>query len=140
MNPDEIIMTKSVENEQEEVWSTLYDQIVGVLQRFGTEDPFGEADFLLVDDNHGHRRHTVEIHRLRMLDPTLVKMLRVLLQELPNWEIVIVVDVPGTESSWPPMGLIVRQGEIVDGLRREHFPVEFRNVIFEGSRPGTGYD
>ena len=80
------------------------------------------------------------IHKLRMLDPALVRMLRMLLDDLPDWEIVIAVDVPGTENSWPRMGLIIRKHEIVDGLQRVHFPPEFQKVRFEGSRPGTGYD
>jgi hypothetical protein len=95
---------------------------------------------LLVDDNYGYCRHTIEIHKLRMLDPDLVKKLRGLLQELTGWEIVVAIDVPGTEGSWPPMGLIIRRDGIIDGLQREHFTSEFQNLRFEGSRPGTGYD
>lgn len=94
-------MTDANESIQERVWAALYDRIGGVLSRFGTEDHFGNADYLLVDDNYGHRRHTIEIHRLRMLDPAPVRMLRMLLDGFPDWEIVIAVDVPGTENSWP---------------------------------------
>ena len=133
-------MTDTTDAEQERIWSMLYDQIQSVLSRFGAEDHFGGADYLLVDDNYGHRRHTIEIHNLRMLDPSLVKILRVLLHDLSGWEIVIAVDVPGTENSWPHMGLIVRKDEVIDGLQRGYFPAEFRKVVFEGSRAATGYD
>lgn len=133
-------MTDANEAIQERVWVTLYDTISAVLHRFGAEDPFGNADYLLVDDNYGYRRHIIEIHKLRMLDPDLVRMLRMLLDEFSDWEIVIAVDVPGTENAWPRMGLIIRRHEVVDGLQRGYLPVEFQKVVFEGSRTGTGYD
>lgn len=121
-------------------WLKLYRKILKVLRQFGTEDHFGKADYLLVDDNYGWTRHTIEIHKLRMLDPALVKQLRPLLDDLEDWEIVISVDIPGTEDTWPPMGLIIRKHELIDGLQREFLPEEFRSVAFEGSRPGTGFD
>ena len=133
-------MTSAEDTAQEKVWAALYDRISAVLSRFGTEDHYGGGDYLVVDDNYGHRRHTIEIHKLRMLDPTLVRMLRALLAELPDWEVVIAVDVPGTEKSWPRMGVVIRKNEVVDGLQRGHFPPEFQKIEFEESRPGTGYD
>ncbi len=133
-------MTDADDTAQQRVWAALYGRISAVLIPFGTEDQFGNADYLLVDDNYGHRRHTIEIHKPRMLDPALVRMLRMLLDELPDWEIVIAVDLPGTENSWPRMGLIIRRDGIVDGLQRGYLPVEFQKVVFEGSRTGTGYD
>jgi hypothetical protein len=136
----EASMTDADDPAQQMVWSALYDRIRAVLVPFGAEDHFGNADYLLVDDNYGHRRHTIEVHKLRMLDPALVRMLRMLLDELPDWEIVIAVDVPGTENSWPKMGLIIRKNEVIDGLARGYFPSEFQRIAFEGSRPGTGYD
>jgi hypothetical protein len=46
----------------------------------------------------------------------------------PNWEIVIA---PGREFG----GLVLRNDEIVDGLRRENLPEEFKMLEYEGSRP-----
>jgi hypothetical protein len=133
-------MSAADEAVQQRTWLILYRKVLGELREFGTEDHFGDADYLLVDDNLGAPRHTVEIHKLRMLDPSLVRALRSLLQDFEGWEIVVVVDIPGNEDKWPPMGLIIRKKEIIDGLYRGYFPAEFRNVVFEGSRPGTGYD
>ncbi len=128
------------DTEQERIWDDLYQKILDALSRFGTEDHFGNADYLLVDDNYGLPQHKIEIHKLRMLDPNLVKILRSLLHELSDWSIVISVDIPGTDDTWPPMGLIIRKHEIIDGLQRKYLPAEFRTIEFEGSRPGTGYD
>jgi hypothetical protein len=126
--------------EQPKTWIALYRRILRTLQKFGVEDHFGHADYLLVDDNYGSRRHTIEIHKLRMLDPTLVKQLRSLLHDLDGWEIVISVDIPEAEDRWPPMGLIIRKHELIDGLQRQYLPSEFKSILFEGSRPGTGFD
>lgn len=128
------------ELEQDQAWAALYEKVARTAAEFGAEDHFGDADYLIVDDNYGHRRHTIEIHKLRMLDQQLVKKLRALLQDFDNWDIVIAVDIPGTEDKWPPMGLIIRKHELIDGLQRDFLPEEFRSLQFEGSRPGTGFD
>lgn len=132
--------SKEAEQAQERSWETLYREIQKILSHFGVEDHFGSADYLLVDDNYGWQRHTIELHKLRMLDPSLVRQLRSLLQSFEGWSIVILVDIPGTEDKWPPMGLIIRKYELIDGLQRDFLPEEFRSVQFEGSRPGTGFD
>ncbi len=133
-------MNADNEAEQERVWGVLFDRIREILQQFGKEDPFGKADYLVVDDNYGSHRHTVEIHSLRMLEPRIANLLRHLLDDFPQWEIVVAVDMPGKEGVWPPMGLTIRKHEIVDGLRRDYLPQEYRSLEYAGSRPGTGYD
>jgi hypothetical protein len=45
----------------------------------------------------------------------------------PNWEIVVA---PGSFG-----GLVVRDDEIMDGLRRKNLPKEFQTIEYEGSRP-----
>lgn len=133
-------MTDNEQAEQERVWGLLFDRIGEVLKKFGKEDAFGKADYLLVDDNFGFHRHTVELQNLQMLQPVLVESLQQLIGDLPKWEIVLAVDVPGKEGIWPHMGITIRKDEIIDGLRRDYLPSEFRNLAFRGSRPGTGYD
>ncbi|MGH6770084.1 MAG: hypothetical protein ACRECO_13800 [Xanthobacteraceae bacterium] len=41
-----------------------------------------------------------------MLKPVVAKSLQPLLREFPDWEIVVVVDIPGKEDQWPRMGAI----------------------------------
>ena len=136
MTPDE---DTEEYTEQENAWGLLFDRIEDVLRQFGTEDHFGDADYLVVDDNYGWRRHTIEVRRLPMLRPAIVSAIQLLLSEFPDWEIIISVSVPGRES-WPPMGLTVRKHEIIDGLQRSYLPAEFQQIKYSGSRPGTGYD
>jgi len=37
------------------------------------------------------------------------------------------------------MGITIRKHEIIDGLRRDVLPPEFKNFKIPGSRPDTGY-
>ena len=42
------------------------------------------------------------------------------------------VDVVGKEKEWPAMGLIIHDDEIIDDLKRDFLPEEFRSIIYEG--------
>jgi hypothetical protein len=128
------------ETSQEQAWRQLYEMIAQLLQQFGKEDYRGRADYLVVDDNYGIHRHKVEVHNLRMLQPEIIGALKRLLIRFPQWEIIVAVDVPGTEGKWPRMGLTIRNHEIIDGLQRQYLSDEFKNLRYPGSRPGTGYD
>jgi hypothetical protein len=68
---------------------------------------------------------------LSLLKPHIIRSLRDLLADHPNWSISVAVDIPGTEESWPGMGLMIYGDEIVDELRREFLPEEFRNVTYQ---------
>jgi hypothetical protein len=121
-------------SEQEREWQILQDRIIGLLQRFGRKDAFGEGDYWLLDDNWGRFRQELEIQNLKLLQPHIVKSLQVLLADYPKWYITARVDVPGKEDSWPSMGLVIYPGEIVDDLQRDFLPEEFRNIMYESAR------
>ncbi|RAI44092.1 hypothetical protein [Rhodoplanes roseus] len=129
-------MAQDRSDDQEVTWGLVLDRIRDVLAEFGVEDPMGGGDYLVVDDNYGFRWNTVEIHSLRMLKPAVVKALQARLEGIDDWEIVVAVDVPGTEDLWPPMGLTIHATEIIDSLERAFLPPEYRDLIFEGARPG----
>jgi hypothetical protein len=75
-----------------------------------------------------------------MLQPVIVDGLQKVLDSFADWEIVIAVDIPGTETAWPRMGVTIRKHEIIDGLQRQYLPDEFKDIAYSGSRPGTGFD
>jgi hypothetical protein len=70
-----------------------------------------------------------------MFHPNNVMAQRAHVSGLPDWEIEMLVDIQGKES-WPPMGLVVRNHEIVDDLRRDLFPAELRSFRCPDSRAG----
>jgi hypothetical protein len=116
--------------EQERNWGILYDRVSEVLRQFGTEDPFGKADYLLVDDNYGWERHIVEVQKLHMFEVPVVKKLQSILREFPGWEVNMAVDVPGTEQTWPNMGITIRADAVIDELQRQYLPSEFQTLKY----------
>jgi|SRR6266487_1226577 hypothetical protein len=122
-------MASELDAEQDREWAMLYDQIKSVLLQYGEEDDGGEQkDFLLVNDNLGLYRHRIETNKLELLRPVVVKSLQKLLIGYSNWEIVVAF---GRSFG----GLVIRDDEIMDGLRRENLPKEFQTIEYEGSRP-----
>ena len=139
-------MSNSKDDEalQDFQWETPYRAIKKELTQWGVENAFVDGDFLIVDDNYGHRRQIVEVHNVKMLQPDIVTALHKLLDGYDGWDIVMAVNVPGPPPErkrlWPPMGVTIRKHEIIDGLLRQYLPSEFSSVRYSGSRPGTGYD
>jgi len=119
----------SDEDQQGREWEALYEKVKVVLAHWGVEDIFGKGDYLIVDDNYGGRRQNIEIHTLKMLNPKIAAELHGLLVGETDWEIVMSVDIPGKES-WPPMGIVIRRNEIMDGLQRSYLPPEIQNIKF----------
>lgn len=118
------------------IWGELYRKVVALLQQYGKEEPTGEGDFWVVDDNYGWRRHTVNVFDLKMLDPAIIARLQKLLSNLPDWEIVLALDVPGKESDWPRMGVTIRRQEIIDGLARSVLPEHIGPWLSPGAGRG----
>ena len=123
-------MGSAKEVAQERDWQVLHDAITGTLDRYGKKNAFREGDYWLLDDNWSWYVHQVEFFSLRLLQPHIIQSLRSLLADFPYWHITVRIDVPGKEDSWPGMGLIIYPDEVVDELRRDFLPEEFRNVIF----------
>jgi hypothetical protein len=98
-----------------------------------TEDGLQVADYYFVQDNWGGPLHQIEIHSLHMLQPVIIRSLQGLLRDFPEWEIVVRVDVPGTEEKWPGMGLTIYADSICDALKREYLPAEYRSIAYEGA-------
>jgi len=121
-------MTSKLYAEQCREWAILYDQIKSVLQQYGQEnDGTEEKDYLLVDGNLGWYKHRIEANKLELAQPVVVQSLQKLLIGYPNWEIVVALGSFG--------GLVIRDDEIMDGLRRQNLPKEFQTIEYEGSRP-----
>lgn len=121
-------------------WKSLYTRIGDFLARFGTSDTLGNADYWVLDDNWGGTQQKVFVNNLTMLEPRIVTGLQRLLSDFPGWEIMISISLRGPAEKWPDMGLTIRRHEIVDGLQRSYLPLLFRNLRYEGSRPGTDHD
>jgi hypothetical protein len=118
----------------ESEWQTLHDRMIETLDQFGKKDGFRRGDYWLVDESWGWERQQVEVQNLEFLRPNVIKALQALLADFPKWDIAIMVDVPGTEDTWPGMGLIVSRKRIVDDLQREFLPEQYRDLAYEGAQ------
>jgi hypothetical protein len=133
-------MSAADDAKQERDWQALHDRITETLNRFGKKDAFGKGDYWLVDDNWGPELHQLEFRNLSLLRPEVIKSLQALLADYPEWQITVCADVPAPRSIWPPRDITIYHDEIIDDLRREFLPVEFRSFIYEGAGPSKKVD
>jgi hypothetical protein len=128
-------MRERTEERLEQEWNELYQRLKGILQPYG-EDAMDGGDYFLVDENFGRHTHQVEIHKLHMLRPDIIKALQGVLVGYPDWEIEISVSIPEEEIIIDPgEGLTVHDDEIIDALDRTLLPREYQDLVYEGSRP-----
>jgi len=100
-----------------------------------------EGDFSVHGDYSEYPQVVVFIHNLELLrQQPVVSALQQLLQELPGWQIDLMVGLWDHLKDWPNMGISIRTGEIVDALQRQYFPQEFQDLAYEGARRGTVAD
>jgi hypothetical protein len=125
---------------QDETWDKLHARLVAHFELQGTESAVGEGDFWVVDDNYSWPNNIVYFFNLDLMTLPNIQSVQRMLADCPPWSVYLVVDVVGKETEWPPMGVTVRQHEIIDGLLRKYLPDRFRFLKIPGSRPGTGYD
>ncbi len=114
------------------VWRSLHDRATEVLDAFGKKDCGGRADYWIVDDDWGLDFIRVEAQNLQLLRRVVVGKLKQLLGDFPGWHIAVRVDVPGKEKTWPLMGILIFRGRVIDHLKREVLPAEFRRISYEG--------
>ncbi len=114
------------------VWRDLHDKASEVLDAFGKKDCLGKADYWIVDDDWGLDFIRVEVQNLQLLARAVVGKLKHILADFPGWHIAVRVDVPGKEKNWPLMGILIFRGRVIDRLKREYLPAEFRHISYEG--------
>ena len=128
------------DEQQAQAWELLYDRVRELLQPFGTESAVRKGDYWVHDENWGFRQHKIYVNNLDLLRPLIIMSLQEQLHDFPEWEIVVAIAIRGDGENWPDMGLTIRAHEIIDGLQRHYFPIEFRDLAYARSRPGTERD
>ncbi|MGE0750268.1 MAG: hypothetical protein AB7K64_06720 [Variibacter sp.] len=132
-------MSSEADAAQVATWEKLRRLVRKSLSRFGVEGVSRDKDFWVDDDNFGTAQQKVYFRNLRLLEPAVIRTLQALLQKSPAWKIVVAISVPGAGDAWPDMGLNIRADEIIDDLKREYLPAEFRSIYYPGSRsPAQG--
>lgn len=78
---DEIIRAKE--------WNKIFVLLGKILDFHGKQDPFGNGDFYLADDDYGYLQHKVECATKALLTQALIIEVQVMLQSLDShWEII----------------------------------------------------
>lgn len=135
-------MIQKTHKNYEKLWEELYRRMTKVLDQYGVEYNFRtrKGDYWIIDEPYGFDQHNVYFNKLKMFAPKIVKELQGLLKQFPGWEIFVTAYIKPEGKSWPDMGLVIREHEIVDGLQRQYFPPEYQSIQYEGSRVGTDRD
>ena len=116
------------------LFEALYRDVLSALAPFGVHDGLDPGDYHVLGDYWGHPQVLVSAD-LKMLRIEVIDALRALLTDRKNWEIVFALWEPGTEKSWPRMGLRIRTHEVLDGLKRGFLPEPYRHFICRDLRP-----
>jgi hypothetical protein len=86
-----------------EEWEALYAQLTSVLAVFGREDPYGDGDFWVVDDDYGSYQQKVCVTRLSFLTRRCAEAVgRILANYTSPWEVLMTLDFK--DPSRPPGG------------------------------------
>jgi hypothetical protein len=119
----------------------LFKRMSRTLRRIGRN----WKDYHLFKERTWAYRHLIFTDSSQFVRSQAVKSLQCILDDFPDWEIVICVinqesdseDVRQYGFEWPDSQIIIRDDEIIDSLNRDRLPMEFRDVVIEGSRPDT---
>jgi hypothetical protein len=116
---------------QDQEWQALYAELAALLERHGKQDPYGEGDFWIVDDNWGSPQHKVCIFRLSFLTrPLALEIQRLIRQYSLPWEVLLSLDNPEHRPTPDDLGVTVRKADIEEAWSQDRmqraFGSEFR--------------
>ena len=135
---EDILITHKLTREQfTKEWKALHARIKSVLVKFGENNSAG-GDYCVIDriPRKNERVQMVEIHRLHMLRPQIIKTLQRALVDYPEWRIEVFVLSPEEYTIISPEeGLLLLSDEIIDALDRSMLPKKYQDLVYEGSRP-----
>ncbi len=109
------------------IWRKLFDEAEAILKDFARQRIIGESDYWLVDEDWGWDVLQIELP-LSLAWPPIAKKLQLILAQYPDWRITI--RLAGRPQGWPGMGIVISRDKIIDDLKREYFPIEFRHMNF----------
>ena len=103
------VQVNNIKTDRDE-WLTLYNAVRAVCARHGIEDPFGDADFWVVDDNWGGVTQKIIVSSAKFLTPQLVRQLSqcIIDTQLQGAQIIVILEIRYRKSRLPKMmGLLI---------------------------------
>jgi hypothetical protein len=112
-------------------WKVLYSELRAVLEKHGREDPFGNGDFWVVDDDYGSPQHKVCVTRVSFLTrPLALEVQRLIRKYSRSWEVLFAFDLNDSRKDPSDLGITVRKADIEERWNVERmassFGTEFR--------------
>ncbi|WP_374666293.1 hypothetical protein [Ramlibacter sp.] len=86
----------------------VYGALRACLSEFGTEDPYGQGDFWLVDDDYGGTTQKICVHHRDFLTPALIPAIQALLAEHSGWRVLIQFEFPISGVIPNSSGIVIR--------------------------------
>ena len=113
---------------QREEWGLLYRELLAVLPAHGREDPFGNGDYWLVDDNYSSTQHKICATRPSFVTRPMVKAVQRLLQgRRLHWEVLVSLDFKDAKRHPDDLGILVSAHRIDENWNRERMRKTYGN-------------
>lgn len=75
-------------------WTECYQTLHRELMKLGTESPFGDGDFWLVDEDYGAFDQKICVFQAAFLNKVLIRSIQsVLVRDFQNWRVFIVLEI-----------------------------------------------
>ena len=116
---------------QGQEWKALYAELQALLGKHGKEDPYGNGDFWVVDDNYGSLQHKVCVFEVSFITrPLALEVQRVLRKHSLSWEVLFSFDKADARRDPNDLGVSVHKAKIEECWNVERmekaFGAEFR--------------
>jgi hypothetical protein len=116
----------SHEQLQAKEWEALYAELSALLESHGTQNPIGDGDFWIVDDNYGSPQHKVCVTRLPFLTrPVAIEVQRILRKYSLPWEVLFSLDKAELRPTENDLGVLVRKSDILEHWSAERMKKTF---------------
>jgi hypothetical protein len=116
------------EERQPKEWAALYAELGALLEKHGTQNPYGDGDFWIVDDNYGSPQHKVCVTRISFLTrPLATEVQRVLRNYSLAWEVLFSLDKAEPRPTENDLGVLVRKSDIKEYWSAERMKMAFGN-------------
>ena len=113
---------------QTKEWEALYQELTTLLEKHGTQNPIGDGDFWIVDDNYGSAQHKVCVARVSFLTRPLAGEVQRLLRKYSlAWEVLFSLDKAELRPTENDLGVLVRKSDIKECWSAERMKKAFGN-------------
>ena len=103
------------EDAQSREWDAIYSSLQDALSKFGREDPLGDGDYWIVDDNYGSPQHKVCVYKASFLTRPMVTAVQRALQDRGlRWEVLFSFDDSDTRRHPEDLGITVQAHTVIE--------------------------